>query len=978
MNPSAWKRAKSLLADAADLPAADRDRFVAEHCPDPELRREVLELLASPAPLSGIVSASALESGARLGPYVIERLLGSGGMGEVYQARDTTLNRSVAIKVLPPPFVGDAERLARLRREAQLLAALNHPNIAQIHGFEESTGVAALVMELVDGPTLGDRIAAGAIPLADALTIAKQIANALEAAHEHGIVHRDLKPANIKIRDDGTVKVLDFGLAKALDLTPQSSAAAFSSLTSPVGATQPGFILGTAAYMAPEQARGKPVDKRADIWSFGCVLYEMITGTRAFEGDEMTDTLALVLTKEPDWTGLPPNTPAPIRMVLRRCLEKDRSRRLADVADARLDIEEALSPSIAPSAVIAPDRHRRAARPGHVVPWVIAAALGAVLALVLVFGSPWQKIPVSTPLRVSVDPGGGEAIVTTNLRSSIALSPDGAQLAFVAHRPAETTRRLYVRRLDQLQAALLAETDDADGPSFSPDGQWLVFFAHGKLKKIAVTGGTAVTLCDAPNGRGATWGDDGTIVFSPDTQAGLARVSSSGGTPETFTTRDKGELTERWPQILPGGKAVLFTSLSPSGADFDFDKANIVVESLSTGVRKVVQHGGYSGRYLPSGHLVYLHNGTLFAAAFDPARLEMTSPPMATLESVVTNTTAGSGMFAISNSGVAVFMSNGSAGSHDSTIEWMDRSGKSSSLRSVPANWGNLSFSPDGRRLAFDVFDGKQWDIWVDDWARDASARLTSSPTHSMNPVWTPDGRRIAFASLRGEKTPLANRNLYWQRADGTGDVQRLTNSPNEQRPGSWHPSGKFLAFDEQTPSNVKLMLLQIDGDEESGWKPAEPTVLLTGSFDQRAPRFSPEGRWLAYDSNQSGQFEVYVRPFPGPGTQLQISTGGAVFPTWSRARHELLYSTFDRRVMVATYSVEGDSFHAEQPRPWPEGRYMARGSGLPRWEFDLHPDGNRLALATRREPQPAAQQNRLVLILNFFDELRRIAPRTK
>ncbi len=974
MNRSAWERVKSLLADAADLPAANRERFVAERCPDPELRREVLELLASPAALSGIVSASALEPGARLGPYTIERLIGRGGMGEVYQARDTTLSRSVAIKVLPPLFLGDAERLARFRREAQLLAALNHPNIACVHGYEDFTGMAGLVMELVDGPTLEERIAHRPIPMADALPIAKQIADALEAAHEQGIVHRDLKPANVKIRQDGIVKVLDFGLAKALDVMA-SSADAVGSPTASVGTTQPGLIVGTAAYMAPEQALGKAIDKRADIWSFGCVLYEMLTARRAFAGEDISDTLSRVIAQDPDWTALPPKTPAPIRRVLRRCLEKDRSRRIADVADARLDIVDALSPSADSDSV--DDRDRVAAAGGRrVLLWAITAAVGAVLTLVLIFGSPWRKPPVSALVRLSADPGGGEAIVATNLQE-VALSPDGAQLAFVAHGPVEATSRLYVRRLDQLQAAPLPETDGAESPFFAPDGQWLAFFAAGKLKKISVAGGAPVTLCDAPNGRGGTWDGDGTIVFSPDRQAGLASVSSSGGTPQLLTTRDKGELTQRWPQILPGGKAVLFTSLSPSGADFDFDKANIVVESPSTGMRKVVQHGGYNGRYLPSGHLVYLRNGTLFAATFDLTHLELTGAPVAALQNVVVNTTGGSGMFDISSSGVVVFMSDGPA-SHDRTIDWVARSGKSSTLRSSPANWDTVRFSPDGRRLAFGVFDGKRWDVWVDDWARHTEARLTSAPTHSSTPVWTPDGRRIVFASLRGDKTPLMNDNLYWQRADGSGEVQRLTESDNLQHPGSWHPNGKVLAFEEQTPSAWNVMLLQMDGDEESGWKPAKPTAFLSTAFDQRAPEFSPDGRWLAYDSNQSGQSEVYVRPFPGPGSQWQISTGGGVSAKWSRARHELLYSTFDRRVMIAAYSVDHDSFHSEEPRPWPEARYAPRGTSQSRGEFDLHPDGDRLALAALRGTPPVEKQNQLVFILNFFDELRRIAPRMK
>jgi Tol biopolymer transport system component len=558
--------------------------------------------------------------------------------------------------------------------------------------------------------------------------------------------------------------------------------------------------------------------------------------------------------------------------------------------------------------------------------------------------------------------------------ASLALSPDGTELAFLASKPSEGITRLYVRRLEDEEAALLPETDGADGPFFSPDGRWIAFFSSGKLKKISVTGGAAITLCDAPNGRGGSWGEDGFIVFSPERQTILWRVSSAGGAPQPLTTLDAGEQTQRWPQVLPGGKAVLYSSLSPVG-DFDFDKGNLVVQPLPTGVRKIVQRGAYHGRYVPSGHLVYLHNGALFAAPFDPERLELTGPPLPVVDSVATNTTGGAGLFAVSSSGALVY-APGRSRSEGRPIAWLDRSGKSSVLRSAPSDWGNLRFAPDGRRIALDLWDGKQWDSWVTDWTRGALARLTTSTTHSWRPVWTPDGRRIAFASQRGEKGVGATFNLYWQRADGTGDAERLTTSENLQSPGSWHPSGKVLAFEEQS-SHSSVMLLPMEGDEASGWKPGKPTVFLSGAFDVRAPAFSPDGAWLAYESSQSGQTNVYVRPFPGPGLQSQISIGGGVFPTWSRTRHELLYSTFDRRVMVVNYSVEGDSFHSQQPRPWPEARFGSRTlSGPTRFQdFDLHPDGNRLALSTVSETEPAVRRDRLEIILNFFGEQRRIAP---
>ena len=498
MNQSAWDHAKALLADAAALPAADRERFVVDHCPDPVLRREVLELLASPAPLTGIVTGAALEPGARLGPYVIDGLIGRGGMGEVYKARDSALNRSVAIKVLPELLVDDPERQARFRREAQLLAALNHPNIAHVHGFEESTGVAALVMELVDGPTLADRLRR-AMPLAEALSIARQVADALEAAHEQGIIHRDLKPANIKVRENGTVKVLDFGLAKMAEPASALSPNVTNSptLTSSVMRTGVGMILGTAAYMAPEQALGKTVDKRADIWSFGCVLYEMLSAKRAFPGAEISDTLACVIRDDPDWAELPPSTPAPILRLLRRCLEKPLNRRLADIADGRLDIEEALSPSSVSSAgpIPAPVAFlgwRRA------LPWAVAATCAAALAIVLVSGLPWRTTPITRPMRLSVELGLAGEGTQPAPPATLAVSPDGNNVAFVPQNRSDGTSHLYLRSFERADAVRLAGTDGARGPFFSPDGQWIAFFASGKLKKIAVTGGEAITLCDAP------------------------------------------------------------------------------------------------------------------------------------------------------------------------------------------------------------------------------------------------------------------------------------------------------------------------------------------------------------------------------------------------------------------------------------------------------------------------------------------------
>ena len=905
-----------------------------------------------------------------------------------------------------------------------MLASLNHPNIAAIYGFEEADGIHALVLELVEGPTLADVIAGHQSPeaegqrdrgkargsleplrsanalsnsagggaparvgnvraarqleMTEAFAIARQIADALEAAHEAGVMHRDLKPANIKVRPDGTVKVLDFGLAKALDPVAQgfgpANATNSPTMTSPA-MTGMGVILGTAAYMSPEQAKGKPVDKRSDIWAFGCVLYEMLTGQRAFAGEDVSDTLAFIITKEPDWTALPANTPWTIRKLLRRCLEKDRKRRLRDIGDARMEIEELPAIDAVTGAPLA-NADVRGAGWSRALPWTVAVGALAVAMAVVALWAPWRNVPAPpAPVRLEATLGADASLVTDQGAAAV-LSPDGAVLAFVAQKGTSAKSQVYVRRLDQLQATPLAGTDGARNPFFSPDGQWIAFFADAKLKKILVTGGAAVMLCDAVNGRGGNWADDGTIAFSPSSGGGTSvwRVSSAGGKPEPVTTVVEGDANHRWPQVLPAGKAVLYTT---QGVQLGFDAASIVVQPLPNGPRKILLRGGYFyGRYLPSGHLVYMHESTLFAAPFDLNRLELAGPPVPVVDGVTVNRLTGA-QFAVADNGALVYFQGQGADEVEAPISWMDRQGRVTSLRAMLANWTNPLFAPDGRQLAMDIDDGRQTDVWVYHWMRDTLSRLTLDPARDEEPVWTPDGRRIVFGSSRAVNNVL---NLYWQRADGTGEVQRLTDSKNTQYPSSWHPSGKFLAFQElNRQTNVDLMILPMEGDEASGWKPGKPTVFLNSPFNEREPMFSPDGRWLAYCSNESGRFEVYVRPFPGPGGKWQISTGGGANPTWSRTRHELFYGTPDQRIMVVPYTVEGDSFRAEKPRLWSEGRYSARTSRPSALRsFDLHPDGDRFALAAAPDTQTAAKQDKLVFIFNFFDELRRIAPVAK
>ena len=919
-----------------------------------------------------------LEQGSRLGPYEVLAPLGAGGMGEVWRATDTRLGRNVALKLLPAAFASDPDRLARFEREAKLLASLSHTHIAGLFALEQATlegsasPVRFLAMELAEGEDLSQRLKRGAIPVDEGLAIAKQIAEALETAHEKGIVHRDLKPANVKVSAEGHVKVLDFGLAKAWsgegDGTLESSDWSQSPTLARTG-TAAGLILGTAAYMAPEQARGKPVDKRADIWAFGVVLFEMLTGKRLFDGETVSDVLAAVLTREPEWNELPLATPLSVRSLLRRCLERNPKNRQHDIADVRVALDEAVRG--VPEEAGAGALPQPAPLLWRVLPWTVAG----VLALVLVLGRwpPWKPAAGAVKaVRLSVELGSDMSLATTGfgVGTAAVLSPDGSLLAFVGQRTAGgRPQQLYLRPLDQLQASALSGTESARNPFFSPDGQWLAFFAGGKLKKVAVTGGAAVALCDAPDDRGGTWIDDRTIVFAPQGRSGLSRVSADGGVPEVVTSLDPAaaEITHRWPQALPGGRAVLYTADSQVG---DFEGASLVVQPLPSGPRRVVQRGGYHGRYLGSGHLVYMHEGTLFAVPFDAGRLERSGPLVPVLAGITAAAGFAGAQFAFSDRGTFVFLPGRSVGAEVSIL-WLGREGQPQPLRALARRYRNLRFSPDGRKLAMDIPEGNQVDLFVYEWPRETLSRLTFDSASDQWPVWTPDGRRIAFGSDRASKTTF---NLYWQRADGTGDAQRLTESKNLQLPTGWHPSGKHLAFTEHQPQTLNdVMILPLEGDEASGWRPGKPVAFLNSPAVEGHATFSPDGRWLAYQSNEGGVAEVYVRPFPGPGGKWQISTGGGLYAAWSRAGKELFYQKDDGSLWVVTYAAEGNSFRAETPREWSPERMQPLPTAFR--SFDLHPDGQRLAVLMAPEEMAVAKRDHLVFILNFFDELRRLAP---
>jgi Tol biopolymer transport system component len=913
----------------------------------------------------------ALIIGSRFGPYQILLPLGAGGMGEVYRARDTKLNRDVALKILPPEFTLDPDRLARFEREAQVLASLNHPNIAAIYGVEDSGHAKGLVLEFVDGPTLDDALTAP-IQLQEALSIARQIAEALEVAHDQGIVHRDLKPANVKVRPDGAVKVLDFGLAKLAtpDVVQAASGRRVELTASPtlsLQATFAGMILGTAAYMSPEQAKGKAVDRRTDIWAFGVVLWEMLTGRRMYDGETAAEILARVIEREPDLNALPASTPPSIRFLLERCLTKDPRNRLQAIGEARIALTRAIADPDAGSGAgtitnAASGFRRTAALAGALITALVVALLATIL-----MWAPWRKTPLSSAIRVSVDIGA-DASLATDVGTAAVLSPDGQLLAFAAQTSPRERSQLYVRRLTQLTATALAGTDDAHGPFFSPDGEWIGFFAGGKLKKVATTGGAPATICDAPAGRGGYWTDAQTIVFQPDIGAAgnnsrLARVSTAGGMPEPITAVEEVG-RPRFPQVLPGGTAMVYTRYSPGGV------ADVMLQRLPAGERKPLLHGAY-GRYVPSGHLLYIQEATLFAVPFDVGRLALAGVSVPVLEGVTAAENTAAAQFAASDSGTLAYLPGRTVNS-DPPISWIDRARKTMPLVAKPMNWSNPQFSPDGSRLAIDVVETSP-DIWVYDVPRETLSRLTFNESGEAKPVWTPDGHRIAFSSNRDPRTGA---NLYWQRADGAGESQRLTTSERNQLPGSWHPSGKYLAFSQENPvTNPDIWILPMEGDEASGWKPGQPTVFLNSPANENEPMFSPDGRWLAYQSNESGRPEVYVRPFPGPGGKWEVSSGGGAYPTWSRARPELFFMNGNQQILAATYTVDGDSFKANRAELVSDARIGIR----PRQRsFNVHPDGNRFVVATAPETAIGVKQDRLVFIFNFFDELRRLAPVSK
>ena len=864
-----------------------------------------------------------LSVGTRLGPYEIVSALGAGGMGEVYQARDTQLNRNVAIKVLPELFAADHERLARFTREAQTLAALNHPNIAHIHGLEGDGSAGrprALVMELVDGDDLSVLIARGPIPLAEALPIARQIADAPEAAHESGIIHRDLKPANVKVRPDGTVKVLDFGLAKAMDPVEAGLSRPEHSPTLTAHATQMGMIVGTAAYMAPEQARGKAVDKRADIWAFGVVLYEMLTGKRLFEGDTISDVLAAVLRADIDWRTLPDPVPSEVRRLLVRCLNREPKSRLHDIADARIVIDETLRGGS--GIVEAPSQIRRSPRWLTALPWAVAA-----LAIVTAIAVSWrggnrpavEVRPLST-FGILLPP---EHFLTVSQSPIISLSADGRTLLFVAEGPKGSG--IFRRSFDRMAITRIEGTGGAEDPVLSPDGRWVAFFSGGSLRKVAADGGTSVDLAKALAPRGASWTPDGSLVFSPLYSSGLFRIPASGGTavPVTTLADPKIERSHRWPQVLPDGRTVIFT-VGLADSPGDYDGSNIDAQRLDTGERRTILKGARMARYTPSGYLVYQRNKTVLAVKFDARRLEVTGEPFTIQDGVGGDPSSGSGYFSVSDAGTVAVAPEASL-LKSRVLVLVDQSGRETALTAPPAAINTPRISPDGRQLAFAIGTGSGGDddLFVLELASQRMQRLTFGQGHG-HPLWTLDGRRIVFTKGRSGATGLAMR-----AADGSGEEVTLLTSPEFSVAASWHPDGKRLAVtNAQRSIDVEIL------DTGAGGKPTP--LFASPVAGESTAVFSPDGRYIAYTSTETGTDEVIVETFPPGGGKWQISSAGGTSPVWDKRGGTLFFVAGQSMMAVDVDTQSG--FRPGVPRLLFTGPYEVQA--VIRRNYDVGPDG--------------------------------------
>jgi serine/threonine-protein kinase len=961
-----WPRVKLVLEGALAREGADRQAYLAEVCgSDAVLRGRIDRLLTAEDPAGTFLETPAavlLEprihedlSGRVIGSYRLMSRLGAGGMGEVYRARDTRLNRDVAFKVLPNAFAANADRLARFKREAQVLASLNHPHIGSIYGVEESGSTQALVLELVEGPTLADRIAQGPLPLDEALPVARQIAEAIEAAHDHRIIHRDLKPANIKLRPDGTVKVLDFGLARAFDPSGEASESVSVSpaQASPV-TSDLGRILGTAAYMSPEQARGKLVDRRCDIWAFGCVLYEMLTGRQLFAGADVTEILARIVEQEPNLEALPDSTPAPVRRLLRRCLEKDRRRRLPDIGAARLEIDDALAAGAnvdSPAAGMPPTRKR--VHPA----WIIASALIVASVVGPLVYVRWSQSESRPAVRASIPLAERFEFGLLGQQPALAISRDGTRVVYrtLGGGP------LYSRLLNETESTLLAGTDGALCPVFSPDGRWLAFFVGPTLKKMSFSGGGVITVATLPHSvgaqgyRGADWSDDGTIAFSSSTGAGLFGVSDQGGEAKPLVAIDRSadEWSHRWPHFLPGGRAILFTVKTTHLQSFD--DAQIVVRSLDTGAQHPVAQGN-SAKYVPTGHVIYARAGALYAVRFDTARLAATGAPVKVADGILTHPDTGAAQVAISQTGALVYAA-GDSRTAERPLMWVDRRGTARPVidRQAPYWWPRIS--PDGRRIAVTI-DGAFSKLWVLDIERGTFARASQLAGDQDRAQWTPDGGRVTMGV---DTTGSGTVRLFTASADGSSDATVLVENAPAVHALNWSPDGRWLLYGQTGATTGRdVWIYSRDARTSKPWLENPP--------NEFSASFSTDGKWVAYVSDESGRAEVYVRPFPGPGSRTQISIDGGSAPVWSRDGRELFFAKGD--TLFTTAVSLGRKLTIGPVRPLFSGPYSFDEVIV---NYDVMPDAQHFVVPRSRID---SAPRRLELVLNWFEELKRLAPR--
>jgi Tol biopolymer transport system component/predicted Ser/Thr protein kinase len=902
----------------------------------------------------------AILPGRRLGPYEILSAIGAGGMGEVYKARDTRLDRIVAIKVLPAHLADRAELRERFEREAKTIASLNHPHICTLYDTGHQDGIDFLVMEYLEGEALTQRLQKGALPLEQLLQYAIEISDALDKAHRKGVTHRDLKPGNIMITKTGT-KLLDFGLAKLKQEVAPANVPLSELPTAKDPLTAQGTIVGTLQYMAPEQLEGKEVDARTDIFAFGAVVYEMATRKRAFEGKTQASVIGAILRDDPPpISSLQPMTPPALDRVVKRCLAKETDERWQSANDLTKELkwiaeggsQATFSPTAASKGIRVLGR-----RP-------LALGLGSLLlGMAIASLATWNLKPAPTqspkPVsRFTMTLPPGQQLAGVDIGPAVALSPDGTHVAYVARQGG--TQLLYHRAMDRLEASPLLGTEGAINPFFSPDGQWVGFFAGGKLKKVSVSGGAALTLGDAVFPRGANWGSQGTIAFAPTNGSVLKHVSDGGSTLQSLTRFEKGESSHRWPEFLPGGKAVLFVAGQAAG---NWINTQVALQLVGTGERRNLIPRGTSPHYALSGHLVYVQGGSLMAVPFDPQRLTVAGAAVPVVEGVMQSPVSGGAQYGFSATGSLVYVSGGIHAAQNRLV-WVNRNGAEQPLAAPARAYLNPRLSPDGQRVAMGITE-QDAQVWLYDLSRETLTRFTLEGNSNQYPVWEPDGKRIAFQSNK-EGVP----NLFWQMADGSGGLERLTTSEDTQTANSWSPDGQLALIEINPTTGWDIWVLQMGGPSAGTGQARKALPFLRTTFNESAPRFSPNGRWLAYVSDESGRFEIYVQPYPGPGGKWQISTEGGTEPVWNPNGRELFYRSGDK--MMAVDIATQSSFAPGKPKVLFAGQYVPTPVTFP--NYDVSPDGQRFLMLKPSDAAEAAP-TQINVVLNWFEELKRKVP---